>query len=86
MQYHVTSRGDRREDIYLDDEHRLMWLEVLGTKHCGNHEGDWKEVSRLQKFPLAKSLDWYKSNFPHRDEAMACAHQSGPCLLHEAYR
>ena len=27
--YHVTSRGDRREDIYLDDEDRLAWLEVM---------------------------------------------------------
>lgn len=28
--YHVTSRGDRREDIYLDDEDRREWLAVLG--------------------------------------------------------
>jgi len=27
--YHVTARGDRREDIYLDDEDRLIWLEVF---------------------------------------------------------
>jgi REP element-mobilizing transposase RayT len=27
--YHVTSRGDRREDIYLDDGDRQMWLDVL---------------------------------------------------------
>lgn len=27
--YHVTSRGDRREDIYLDDADRLAWLEVF---------------------------------------------------------
>ena len=27
--YHVTSRGDRREDIYLSDEDRLMWLDTL---------------------------------------------------------
>lgn len=27
--YHVTSRGDRREDIYLDDEDRLIWLQIL---------------------------------------------------------
>jgi len=32
--YHVTSRGDSREDIYLDDEDRLDWLEVLSTV-CG---------------------------------------------------
>ncbi|MFJ2986492.1 transposase [Collimonas sp. NPDC087041] len=27
--YHVTSRGDRREDIYIDDQDRLMWLEIF---------------------------------------------------------
>ncbi len=28
--YHVTSRGDRREDIYFSDEDRPKWLELLG--------------------------------------------------------
>ncbi len=28
--YHVTSRGDRREVIFLDDEDRLYWLGLLG--------------------------------------------------------
>jgi len=28
--YHVTSRGDRREDIYLDDDDRTDCLAVLG--------------------------------------------------------
>jgi len=32
--YHVTSRGDRREDIYLDDDDRQAWLSVLETV-CG---------------------------------------------------
>jgi putative transposase len=27
--YHVTSRGDRREDIYADDADREAWLEIL---------------------------------------------------------
>ena len=27
--YHVTSRGDRREDIYLDDVDRADWIEVF---------------------------------------------------------
>jgi REP element-mobilizing transposase RayT len=27
--YHVTSRGDRRENIYRDDEDRGEWLAVL---------------------------------------------------------
>lgn len=28
--YHVTSRGDRREDIYLHDADREKWLELFG--------------------------------------------------------
>lgn len=31
--YHVTSRGDRREAIYLDDSDREIWLDVL-TQVC----------------------------------------------------
>ena len=27
--YHVTSRGNRRENIFVDDEDRLIWLEVF---------------------------------------------------------
>ena len=27
--YHVTSRGDRREDIYDDDEDRNNFLEIF---------------------------------------------------------
>lgn len=27
--YHVTSRGDRQEAVYLDDEDRVQWLEVM---------------------------------------------------------
>ena len=27
--YHVTSRGDRREDIFIDDSDRRQWLEIL---------------------------------------------------------
>ncbi|MBF0134472.1 MAG: transposase [Magnetococcales bacterium] len=28
--YHVTSRGDRREDIYFSEDDRHTWLEVFG--------------------------------------------------------
>ena len=28
--YHITSRGDRREDIYEDDEDRKIFLEIVG--------------------------------------------------------
>ena len=29
--YHVTSRGDGREDIYLSDADREAWLDVFAT-------------------------------------------------------
>lgn len=29
--YHVTSRGDRREDIYLDDADRETWLKIFAA-------------------------------------------------------
>lgn len=29
--YHITSRGDRREDIFAGDEDRLAWLDILGA-------------------------------------------------------
>ena len=28
--YHVTSRGDGREDIYFDDVDRQAWLQIRG--------------------------------------------------------
>ena len=37
--YHVTSRGDRREPIFIDDADRSMWLDVFGQV-CGRF--DWR--------------------------------------------
>ena len=34
--YHVTSRGDRQEDIYLNDSDRQRWLNLLGEV-CARH-------------------------------------------------
>jgi putative transposase len=34
--YHVTSRGDRRDDIYLNDTDRQRWLDLLGEV-CTRH-------------------------------------------------
>jgi hypothetical protein len=58
--YHITSRGDRREDIFLDDADREMFFEVL-AEVC-----DWREkgvtISPLESIgtsascPLAKQV------------------------------
>ncbi|MCW5623552.1 MAG: transposase [Burkholderiales bacterium] len=29
--FHVTSRGDRRENIYLSDDDRVVWLDIVGA-------------------------------------------------------
>lgn len=28
--YHVASRGNRQEDIYVDDTDRIQWLTLFG--------------------------------------------------------
>ncbi len=33
--YHVTSRGDRRENIYEDDEDRIIFLNSFGSPAPG---------------------------------------------------
>jgi hypothetical protein len=33
--YHVTSRGNARQDIYLDDEDRRLFLDVLSETKRG---------------------------------------------------
>src|SRR5687767_1546542 len=35
--YHVTSRGDHREKIYLDDEDRRTFLDLLGKEILQQH-------------------------------------------------
>ena len=64
--YHVTSRGDRREDIYHDDADRQAWLTVLAQvckrfngsvqAHCmmDNHLGDEKFISRMSLLAAQK--------------------------------
>jgi hypothetical protein len=27
--YHITSRGDRKENIFTEEDDRLIWLDVL---------------------------------------------------------
>lgn len=41
--YHVTSRGDGREDICLSDNDRADWLAVI-TRHFGV---DYTKVRRI---------------------------------------
>ena len=42
--YHVMARGNRREDIYLDDDDRRFFLGTLGEA-CGMTDWRGKGVS-----------------------------------------
>jgi hypothetical protein len=43
--YHVTSRGDRREAIFGDDQDRTDWLAVLRDERLGPDHGTASVVS-----------------------------------------
>jgi REP element-mobilizing transposase RayT len=45
--YHVTSRGNRREDIYMGDADRLAWLEILAQvcKRCNWRVHAWCQMT-----------------------------------------
>ena len=56
--YHVMSRGDRREDIYLDDVDRHDFLKTLaeacGEVHLGTSKSASSNLLRWMKRPDAK--------------------------------
>ena len=43
--YYVTSRGDRRENIYHEDDDRELWLEIFENR--GKIEGSASLISNL---------------------------------------
>jgi len=48
--YHVTSRGDRREDILVDDEDRYDWLET--QKQASRLDFESWQVARADNRPV----------------------------------
>ena len=49
----------------------------------GSKQGSLKEISRLQRRPLAKPLQWYEDNTDDRKQAMALAYASGDYTMKE---
>ena len=45
--YHVMDRGDRREDIFWDDEDRERFMETL-DECCG--KTDWRSAANAVRF------------------------------------
>ena len=59
---------------FLGDE---SFIDEIGKRYGTKHEGDIKEVSRLERRPLAKSLEWYAKQYADPQQVMAIAYQSG---------
>lgn len=56
--YHATSRDDRREPIFEDDEDRLMFLATLAfeiTEHFGLHPAT---VGRIIRARMLQGETW----------------------------
>jgi len=57
--------------IYLGGDTVLQQMQALSPK------GDLSEITRIQRRPLAKSLEYYRDTIPNRREAMAIAYAAG---------
>jgi hypothetical protein len=61
--YHVTSRGDHRADVYLDDTDRANLLDLFGD--VSEHVNRWCHVYRVKgvrslprQYAPGRSLCW----------------------------
>jgi len=70
--YHVTSRGDGKEDIYFCDEDRRLFLNVLG-RTCERY--NW--ICHAYCTANPKPLTEYDKESENRDAAMFHAYYSG---------
>ena len=73
--YHVTSRGDRQEDIYLTDKDRIAFLDILGRvveshnwlvhAYClmSNH---YHILLETKDANLSKAMQWFGTSYTHK--------------------
>ena len=66
--------------IYLGSEH---FAETMKNKLAESQKADLREITRIQRRPLAKPLKWYEENVPDRKKAMALAYTSGDYSMKE---
>ena len=59
--YHVTSRGDRREPIFIDEADRSMWLDVFGQV-CGRFNWRCHAQEAGVRSCIATPLGWYSAH------------------------
>ena len=94
--YHVMNRGDRRENIFVDDEDRLLFLETLGEA-C--QKTDWEVhawclmrnhfhlITETPRANLVAGMQWvlgvYTNWFNHRHKEFGHLFSGRYQALHE---
>ena len=71
---------DLKYQMYLGSDD---FVESMRKKLDGSNKESSKEISRLQRRPLAKPLQWYEDNTADRKQAMAFAYASGDYSMKE---
>ena len=75
--YHVTSRRDRREDIYEEEDIVDEMLTLIET------DRELSEVPSSQRRPLPLDLSHYRRQNPDRNSAIYEAYRSGGYTMKE---
>ena len=90
--YHIMCRGDRREDVFLEDQDRKVFLSTLGEAcgrygwmvHCyvlmGNH---YHLLLETREANLARGMQWFQTTYTARFNAR---HRLGGHLFQGRYK
>jgi len=73
--------GELKSQIFLGGETFVENLQAIYAVQ--SNDQDLKEIPRLQRRPMAKSLTWYEQAYESRDEAIAQAYFSGDYTMKE---
>ena len=58
-----------KQQLYLGVDSFVEKMQAVN--HNAENKDDLKEVPRLQRRPIAKTLAWYEKKYENRDDAMA---------------
>ena len=73
--------GELKSQIFLGGETFVENLQAIYAVQ--SNDQDLKEIPRLQRRPMAKSLTWYEQAYESRDEVIAQAYFSGDYTMKE---
>jgi putative transposase len=68
--------SELKQQVYLGDDAFITQSQAM-INNLGKNETDLKEIPRIQRRSLAKSLSWYEQNAVSRDQAIVKSYASG---------